>query len=138
MHCQTLLIVDDNPENLKLIYLLLIQEGYVVQTVNSGEAAVAILTADTPDALLTDIQMPGMDGLQLTRLIRSHPRIGGIPILAISANAMRESIQEAYAAGCDSYITKPIDTRTFGQSVRTYLELAAARYSRCSWVKGMA
>jgi two-component system cell cycle response regulator DivK len=129
MGCQKILIVDDNPENLKLLYLLLVQEGYTVQTVNTGEAAITLLSSDNHDALLTDVQMPGMDGLQLTRLIRAHPYIGKIPIVAISANAMSESIQAAYLAGCDSYITKPVDTRTFGPLIRKHLDLAESRFT---------
>jgi two-component system cell cycle response regulator DivK len=117
-----ILVVDDNSENLILIELLLACENFNVRTADGAANALAALAASLPDAMLTDIQMPDVDGLELIRQVRSNPQTSGICILAVSANAMKENIQEAYAAGCDAYITKPLDTRTFAHSVRTQME----------------
>jgi two-component system cell cycle response regulator DivK len=122
MNNRTILLVDDNWANLKLIRFLLIQEGFAVLTAATAEEALTALSTTTPDAVLTDIQLPGITGLELTRLIRSDPKTTDIVIVGVSANAMRENVEEAYAAGCDGYITKPVDTRTFAASVREYLD----------------
>jgi two-component system, cell cycle response regulator DivK len=127
---ETILVVDDNRENLKLFQLLLTHQGYTIRTAESGEGALAELALDVPDAILTDVQMPGMDGLQLTRQIRLDPQKQDLWIVAVSANAMTEHIDEAYRAGCNGYITKPIDTRTFGNTVREHLDRAASQEAR--------
>lgn len=121
-----ILIVDDNLANLKLLKLLLTQAGYSVQTAEKAEEALDVLSSSRPDAVLTDIQLPGITGLDLTRLIRSDPRTRETLIVGVSANAMKENIDEAYAAGCDGYITKPIDTRTFAAAVGSYLNRETA------------
>ena len=117
MNYTTILLVDDNPENLRLLELVLLNEGFTVETASCAREALEALALSVPDALLTDIQMPDIDGLELIRQVRLDPRTRGIPILAVSANAMKRNIEEAFAAGCDEYITKPIDTRTFAASV---------------------
>jgi two-component system cell cycle response regulator DivK len=122
MNYEMILIVDDNPENLRLLELVLLNEKFTVQTANSAREALGVLSSSVPDALLTDIQMPDTDGLELIRQVRLNPRTRGISILAVSANAMKQNIDEAFAAGCDGYITKPIDTRTFAGSVREHLK----------------
>lgn len=121
MNYATILLVDDNPENLRLLELVLLNADFNVQIVGGASEALEALAASLPDALLTDIQMPDIDGLELIRRVRLDPRTHGIPILAVSANAMKKNIEEAFAAGCDEYITKPIDTRTFAASVHKLL-----------------
>jgi CheY-like chemotaxis protein len=121
MSNRTILLVDDNSSNLKLLTLLLIREGYTVRTVMGAEDALAELATSRPDAVLTDIQLPGMNGLELAHSIRSNPRTRDILILGVSANAMKENIEAAYIAGCDGYITKPIDTRLFGGTVSDFI-----------------
>src|ERR1700722_12089743 len=121
MKNENILIVDDNQMNVKLIRLLLFTEGYQVRSALSAGEALEALCSFLPDAVLMDIQLPGINGLQLTRLLRQDWRTRAIPIVAVSANAMKHNIQEAYAAGCDGYITKPIDTRTFVASLREQL-----------------
>src|SRR5713101_3295844 len=91
MNNRTILIVDDNLANLKLFRLLLTQEGYAVQLANRAEEALEVLSTSTPDVVLTDIQLPGITGLELTRLIRSDPRTRDISIVGVSANAMKEN-----------------------------------------------
>jgi CheY-like chemotaxis protein len=122
MSHETVLVVDDNPENLMLLELLLASENFTVQTARSAQEALAALASSAPDVMLTDIQMPDVDGLELIRQVRLDPFISGIRIVAVSANAMKEDIQEAYAAGCNGYITKPTDAETLAASVREQLE----------------
>lgn len=107
-----LLIVDDNPSNLKLLRVLLSGEGFDVRTASNADEALKALEAGRPDLVLTDIQMPGMDGLELTRRLKSDPYTKGIPVVAITAYAMSGDDAKAKAAGCDAYVAKPIDTRT--------------------------
>src|ERR1700690_726090 len=129
MHRDTILIVDDNPEILLLIQLLLAGENFTVHTANSAETALEALSSSVPDAMLTDIQMPIVDGLELIRRVRQNPRTAGMLILAGTANAMKENIKEAYAAGCDGYITKPFDSRTFPAWIREEMKLGRNRQS---------
>lgn len=130
MNHETILIVDDNPENLRLLELVLLNEKFTVRTARSAKEALEALDASVPDALLTDIQMPDTDGLELIRRVRLNPLTREMAILAVSANAMKQNIEEAFAAGCDDYITKPIDTRTFAASVRKQLKLGRKSEAR--------
>jgi len=118
---ETILIVDDNPTNLKLARLLLTGEGYVVQTANDAEEALEVLERFTPRLILMDIQLPGMNGLELTRLLKAQPERREIVILALSAYAMKGDEEKALAAGCDGYITKPIDTDTLPKTIADHL-----------------
>ncbi len=109
----SILVVDDNATNLKLISELLRFEGHRVLAASDAEKAQVILEGALPDLILMDIALPGMDGLELTRLLKGDTRTGKIPIVALTAFAMKGDEQKALAAGCDGYITKPIDTRAF-------------------------
>lgn len=117
MENKAVLIVDDNPTNLKLAGDILELEGYRVMRALNADAAQKILQETHPALILMDIQMPGMDGLTLTRLIKSNPAQRGIRIAAMTAFAMKGDEEKALAAGCDGYITKPIDTRRFPDQV---------------------
>jgi len=118
---EPILIVDDTPVNLKLTRILLVNEGYRVQTAASAEEALELLRTYHPLLVLADIQLPGMDGLEMTRRIKSEERTRDIAVVALTAFAMKGDEQRALAAGCDGYITKPIDTRTLGGRIRGYL-----------------
>lgn len=119
---KSLLIVDDDPDTLQLLEFLMDNEGYTVQTANGAESAMALLYSFTPDAVLMDIRLPGLDGLTLTRLIRSTGKAKRIPIFVVSGTFTKVSVQEAYDAGCDGYITKPVDVGTFASTVSKYLD----------------
>jgi CheY-like chemotaxis protein len=106
-----ILVVDDNPTNLKLIADLLSFEGYEVFHAMDAEEAQVLLSGTLPDLILMDIALPGMDGLSLTRLLKADARTSHIRIIALTAFAMKGDDEKALAAGCDGYITKPIDTR---------------------------
>lgn len=111
MTSKSILVVDDNPGNMKLISYLLDLEGYEVKTAANAQLARAMLQTFQPQLILMDLQMPGMDGFALTRILKADPNTSHIVILAVTAYAMKGDEQRALAAGCDGYVTKPIDTR---------------------------
>ena len=116
-----ILIVDDNSVNLKLATDVLEMEGYAVEKAVDAEQAQELLKSATPDLILMDIALPGMDGLTLTRKLKADERLKDVPVVAMTAFAMKGDEQKALAAGCDGYITKPIDTRKLPQQVAAYL-----------------
>ena len=123
------LIVDDNPQNLKLAKVILAAEGYEVKTAIDAEEALRILESFTPRLILMDLQLPRMDGLELTRRLKADPARREIIIIALTAYAMKGDDEKAFAAGCDGYISKPIDIDTLPRVVAEYL---ARRVSRGS------
>jgi len=116
-----ILIVDDNPLNLKLASLVVESAGHVADVADGPESALAAIAARRPDLILMDLQMPGIDGIQLTGIIKADPRTRGIPVVALTAAAMARDRERAAAAGCAGFITKPIDTRTFAAVLAPYL-----------------
>lgn len=106
------LIVDDAPLNLKLLTVLLSEHDYAIRTAASAEEALALLASYLPQLVIVDLRLPGMDGLTLVRQLRAQPRFQELVVVAVTASAMKGDEATALAAGCDSYITKPIDTRT--------------------------
>jgi len=116
-----ILIVDDNPVNLKLARVLLVAEGYDVRTAADAEEALEVLGTWRPRVILMDLQLPGMDGLELTRRLKADPATQEIAILALTAYAMKGDEQKALAAGCDGYLAKPIDTRALSGIIAGHL-----------------
>lgn len=116
-----ILVVDDNPTNLKLASEVLELEGHEVLRAVDADDALAVLRDHVPHLILMDIALPGMDGLDLTRILKSDARLRAVPIVALSAFAMKGDEEKALAAGCNGYITKPISTRTFPAQVRAFL-----------------
>jgi two-component system cell cycle response regulator len=119
-----LLIVDDNAENLKLILLLLATSGHELVTAMDAVQALQAIEHRLPDLILLDLQLPGMDGLELTRRLRADTRTRGIPIVAVTAYAMKGDEDKARDAGCNGYLTKPIDKQLLRLVVKSYLEPA--------------
>lgn len=117
-----ILVVEDNATNRLLASSVLEREGYRVELAESSEEALERLRTCTPDLILMDVQLPGMDGLALTRLLKSAPETTAIPVVALTAHAMIGDRDQALAAGCAGYISKPIDTRTLGVEVREFLD----------------
>src|SRR5437763_16067503 len=115
-----ILIVDDTPVNLKLTRILLEHGGYEARTASCADEAPKLLHTLRPRLVLADIQMPGMDGLEMTRRIKADPRNRGMKVVALTAFAMKGDEERAIEAGCDGYITKPIDTRALGDRIRGY------------------
>jgi len=116
-----ILIVDDNPTNLKLVAYLMQQHGYEVATAQDAAAAIASIQANRPTLILMDLQLPGVDGLALTRQLKADPATAAITIIAVTAYAMKGDHERATAAGCDDYVTKPIDTRALPLVVAKHL-----------------
>ena len=115
-----ILIVDDNELNLKLMRWLLEKQGYSVHTAANAEAARARVRVVNPDLILMDIQLPDIDGLQLTREFKADPGLRRIPIVAVTSYAMKGDRQKTLDAGCDGYITKPIDTQQFPLEIKKF------------------
>lgn len=116
-----ILVVDDNIINLKLACDILEGENFDVIRATSADEAIAILEEDLPDLVLLDIGMPGMDGYMLTQKLKSLDKTRDLKIVALTASAMKGDDIKAYKAGFDGYLTKPIDTRNFGSSVRKFI-----------------
>jgi two-component system cell cycle response regulator len=121
MPADPILIVDDNAANLKLARIVLSAEGFQVRTASDAEEALAVLRDFPPRLILMDIQLPGMDGLELTRRLKADPKTQGICIVGLTAYEMKGDEERIRAAGCDGYIAKPIDTRRLGDQLKAYL-----------------
>jgi CheY-like chemotaxis protein len=121
MPSNSVLIVDDTPVNLKLVRVLLSRQGFEVRTASTAEEALEMAQSFRPRLVLADIQLPGMDGLEMTRRLKAAPETQDTVVLALTAFAMKGDEEKAFAAGCDGYITKPIDTRTFPTLIRQYM-----------------
>ena len=119
---QSILVVDDNPSNLKLFTYLLALPGYTVTTAGSAEQALDVLGHLLPDLIIMDLQLPDVDGLTLTRQLKADPRMRSVPIVAVTASAMKGDEEKALAAGVDGYMSKPVEKRAFRAMVASYLE----------------
>lgn len=115
------LIVDDNALNLELAQVVLSGAGFTVQTAADADAAWPLLLDWRPDLVLMDIQLPGTDGLGLTRRIKAEPALAGVVVVAFTAYAMQGDRARLLAAGCDGYLSKPIDVKRFAEQVRALL-----------------
>jgi CheY-like chemotaxis protein len=116
-----ILMVDDHPGNLKLLSFILTKVGYEVRVAVDAAQALSVLEEFRPRLILMDLQLPGMDGLELTRRLKANPAHRDVVIVAVTASAMKGDEQRAKQAGCDGYITKPIDTRLLPELVDRYL-----------------
>ena len=125
MNKARVLIVDDNAINIELARHVLESDGLEVQGACDAIAAMAGVESFQPDLILMDIQMPGMDGLQLSRRLKSDPTTWHVVIVAFTAYAMKGDEAKMRAAGCDGYIPKPIDVATFASHVRSQLKVRA-------------
>jgi len=121
---ERILIVDDNAQNLKLARVVLSAAGYEVMVAADAEEALEKLATCLPRLILMDLQLPGMDGLELTQLLKSDPARRSIVVVALTAYAMKGDEEKARAAGCDGYITKPIDTEALPRLVAEHLRHA--------------
>lgn len=121
MKPKTILAVDDNALNLKLVRIFLQKRGYDVETASSGEEARVKIRALRPALVLMDIQLPEVDGLQLTREIKADPALRGTVVVAVTSYAMKGDREKALEAGCDGYISKPIDLALLFAEVQRHL-----------------
>jgi CheY-like chemotaxis protein len=106
-----ILIVDDSPINLRLLTFLMRSKGYAVRTAVDAPTARLAIEERPPALILMDVQLPGMDGLELTRELKAAPATQSIPVIVVTASAMRGDEIKARHAGCDAYVTKPINTQ---------------------------
>jgi two-component system, cell cycle response regulator DivK len=118
---KTIVVVEDNDLNSKLIAAVLSKAGYNVVTCGDAESGLQLVRAHCPDLILMDIQLPGMDGLSAARQLKADPHTQNIPIIALSAHAMGDHQEMAVSAGCCGYITKPFSTRTLSKDIERYL-----------------
>ena len=117
---ESILVVDDEPANLRLLTVLLSRNGYQVHEARTAEEALEIVAKIHPRLVLADIQLPGMDGLEMTRQLKSNPETKDIVVVAVTAFAMKGDEQKALDAGCDGYITKPIDVTSLPRVLKKY------------------
>jgi two-component system, cell cycle response regulator DivK len=118
---EPILVVDDNPAQLRLLSAVLEAAGHPVRLAPDADEAVAILKSFRPRLILMDIQLPGIDGLTLTRMIKANPSLRDILIVGVTAYAMAEDEDRVRAAGCDGYLSKPYDTRALPNVIASYL-----------------
>ncbi len=116
-----MLIVEDNVMNRTLLLAILKPEGYELLTAENGQIGVEMAIRERPDLILMDVMLPVMNGYEATRQIKGHPATRHIPIIAITASAVPTERDRALDAGCDGYITKPVDTRALPNQVRLFL-----------------
>ncbi len=121
-----ILVVEDNPLNLKLVRDVLTVSGYEVVEAQSGEEGVALAATCAPDLVLMDLQLPGIDGYEALRLLRQDPRLGGVPVVAVTAFAMREDRERTAREGFDGYLSKPISVRALPAQVDEFLSIGRA------------
>ena len=128
---ELILVVEDNEINQVLVRAVLEMDGLRVAVAASADEAREAIRNESPGVILMDVQLPGEDGLSLTRELKADPATAAIPVVALTAHAMRGDRELAFAAGCSGYIAKPIETRTFAGQVRQYLDQPEApRQSR--------
>ena len=116
-----ILVVEDNPANMTLAVFLLESAGHLVLKAADGEAGLTLARTDQPDLILMDIQLPGMDGLQATLLLKADEATRDIPVIALTALVMKGDEERILAVGCDGYIAKPMRYREFLATVAEHL-----------------
>ena len=115
------LVVEDNPVNLELVAALLESEGCGVILAETADVSLRLAVTEGPDLIVMDIQLPGMTGHEATRRLKANPATAAIPVVALTAHAMRGEEVRAREAGFDAFLTKPIDTQAFRETLRRFL-----------------
>src|SRR5215216_2509091 len=116
-----ILFVDDEEQIRRLLSSFLTRRGYQVKTAVDGQEALDMLESETPDLVITDVNMPNVDGVELTRRLRAHPRLGNLPIIMLSAKVQTDEILAGYAEGADEYVPKPVEMRVLAAKVESLL-----------------
>jgi two-component system, cell cycle response regulator DivK len=116
-----ILVVEDNERNLKLLRDVLEYAGYEVRVARTAEDGLTLAAKEPPDLVLMDLQLPGIDGMEALRRLRQNPRTADIPVVAVTAQAMKQDRERILDAGFDGYVEKPISVRTFPDQVRSFL-----------------
>ena len=121
MSAAKILVVEDNPMNMELAVDLLKLAGYDVLSATTGQEALDISERESLDLILMDVQLPGMDGLAVTKKLKENPETSHIPVVALTAHAMKGDEERMLSHGCAGYIAKPIDTREFPKAVEEFI-----------------
>ena len=121
MKAKKVLIIEDNVLNMVLVKDLLELEGYEVLEATEAETGIQIARENLPDLILMDIQLPGMDGLTATKIIVEDDNLKSIPVIALTSHAMQGDEEKSLDSGCRGYLTKPIDTRNFADSIKNFM-----------------
>lgn len=116
-----ILYIEDNIDNMKLIRRILLAEGYEILEATSADEGISLAVQQLPDLILMDINLPDMDGLQAASTLRQIPELRSTPIIALTANVMRDVLDRALRAGCNGFIAKPIDVDQFSEQLMIYL-----------------
>jgi len=116
-----ILVVEDNEKNLKLVRDVLEYAGYDVRVARTAEDGITLAVKEPPDLVLMDLQLPGMDGMEALRRLRENPRTADIPVVAVTAQAMKQDRERVLDAGFNGYVEKPISVRAFPAQVRSFL-----------------
>ena len=116
-----ILVVEDNERNLKLLRAVLEYAGYDVRAARTAEDGITLAVSEPPDLVLMDLQLPGIDGVEGLRRLRESPRTADIPVVAVTAQAMKQDRERALQAGFQGYLEKPIDVRAFPDQIRRFL-----------------
>ena len=116
-----ILIIEDNALNLELATVLLETHGFIVAAARTAEEGLRLAREQLPALVLMDFSLPGMDGLSATKRLKTDPSTSHLAVVALTANAMKGDEEIALEAGCDGYLTKPIDTRTFAATVKNFI-----------------
>lgn len=115
------LVIEDNPVNLEVVTALLEGEGCLVLSAGTAEIGLRLAAGERPDLILMDLQLPGMTGYEATRKFKADPATASIPVVALTAQAMRGDEARAREAGCDGYLTKPVNARLFRETLHRFL-----------------
>jgi two-component system cell cycle response regulator DivK len=118
---QVILVVEDNDRNLKLLRDVLEYAGYEVRTARTAEDGITLAVSEPPDLVLMDLQLPGIDGIEALHRLRESHRTAGIPVVAVTAQAMKQDRERVLQAGFNGYVEKPISVRAFPDQVRRFL-----------------
>ena len=124
-----ILIVEDNPVHMKLIEMTLRAKNYTLLKANDGEEALDMATREPPNLIVMDINLPGMTGFEITRKLRENPAFSHIPVIAITAYAMKGDREKSFEAGCDAYLSKPINTRELPGVIAVTQFLVGAKWN---------
>lgn len=118
----TILMIEDNAINMKLFSVMLQSAGYRVLWSENAEEGIPLIEREQPDLVLMDIGLPGMNGLQATRLLKENPRTAAIPVIAVTAHSLQSDRDEAIRAGCSEYIAKPVRLNQFLDTIAAVLQ----------------
>ena len=125
---ERILVIEDNPLNMELVRALLEKLGYVVIDSGTAEEGIERAKVEQPQLILMDINLPGIDGLTATTMLKAEPTTRHIPVVALTAHAMKGDDERVQTAGCDGYMTKPIDTRSFPALVARFLRTGGGNH----------